>query len=45
LGTRNIAQLPRHNVVFGTLPGRAGLRMLQGPPFLREGVSVVGEGE
>lgn len=45
LGTRNVAQMPRHNVVFGTLPGRAGLRMLQGSPFLQDGVSAFGEGE
>lgn len=34
LAARNIASLPRHNVIFAEIPGRFGPRMLQGPAFL-----------
>ncbi|MBP9806131.1 MAG: polysaccharide deacetylase family protein [Candidatus Accumulibacter sp.] len=30
----NIASLPRHSVIFAEIPGRFGLRMVQGPAFL-----------
>lgn len=30
----DIAKLPRHEVVFGEIPGRSGALALQGPPFL-----------
>lgn len=33
LGTRNIAQLPRHNIILAEIPGRNGLRLCQGPLF------------
>lgn len=33
LGTRNIAQLPRHSLVLAEIPGRKGLRLCQGPLF------------
>ncbi|WP_300453522.1 polysaccharide deacetylase family protein [Accumulibacter sp.] len=34
LAARNIAQLPRHAVVFAGVPGRTGPRLLQGKSFL-----------
>jgi len=33
LGTRNIAQLPRHRLRLAEIPGRTGLRLCQGPLF------------
>ena len=35
IASRNIATLPRHEVVFGELPGRTGRRLLQGRAFLQ----------
>jgi hypothetical protein len=34
VGSRNIVTLPRHEVVFASIPGRIGQRMLQGEAFL-----------
>lgn len=34
LASRNIATLPRHTIVFATLSGRSGPRMMQGRAFL-----------
>lgn len=33
LGTRNIAQLPRHRLLLAEIPGRQGLRLCQGEVF------------
>ncbi|HCV12944.1 MAG TPA: 4-deoxy-4-formamido-L-arabinose-phosphoundecaprenol deformylase [Candidatus Accumulibacter sp.] len=36
IGSRNIATLPRHQIVFAEIAGRTGHRMVQGRPFLQE---------